>query len=48
MGKYADFAVLDKDIFQIDPRKIDKINVIDTYLGGKRVEKRKEVERWEH
>ena len=48
VGKYADFAVLDKDIFQIDPRKIDKINVIDTYLGGKRVEKRKEVERWEH
>lgn len=35
IGKYADFAVLDQDIFTVDPYDISKITVAYTVLGGK-------------
>lgn len=36
-GKYADFAVIDQDIFAIEPDKIKNAKVIRTVLGGKTV-----------
>ena len=36
-GKLADFVVIDRDIFAIDPREIKDIKVQQTYLGGKLV-----------
>lgn len=33
-GYHADFIVLDQDIVEIDPMKIDEIQVLQTYLGG--------------
>ena len=36
-GKFADFIVLDRDIFQTDPHGIHKIQVIRTVVGGKTV-----------
>ena len=36
-GKLADFVVLDKDVFQVDPLTIKDIKVLRTYLGGKLV-----------
>lgn len=35
-GKLADFIVLDRDIFQIDPADIEHVRVTATYLGGER------------
>ncbi|MFC3039970.1 amidohydrolase [Virgibacillus xinjiangensis] len=37
VGKLADFAVLDADPTQIDPLKIKDINVLATYISGKKV-----------
>ena len=37
VGKLADLAVIDKDIFEIDPKEIKDIKVLQTYLGGERV-----------
>lgn len=34
VGNHADFIVLDKDIFDISIDKINKVQVINTYLGG--------------
>ena len=34
-GKYADFAVLDSDIFETEPSEIKNISVLKTILGGK-------------
>jgi len=36
-GFLADFTVLDKDLFSIDPSEISDVKVIGTYLGGKKV-----------
>ena len=36
-GFLADFTVLDKDLFSIDPSEISNVKVIGTYLGGKKV-----------
>ena len=36
-GKLADFVVLDKDVFQVDPLTIKDIKVLRTYLGGELV-----------
>ena len=36
-GKYADFAVLDRDIFHISPEKLKDVKNTRTYLGGKLV-----------
>ena len=33
-GKLADFIILDRDIFQIDPEEISQVAVVRTYLGG--------------
>ncbi len=33
-GKFADFVILDQDIFSISPEKIDTINVMATYCNG--------------
>jgi predicted amidohydrolase YtcJ len=34
VGKYADFILLDKDIFEVEPNEISKIKVLRTVLGG--------------
>jgi predicted amidohydrolase YtcJ len=34
-GKYADFVLLDKDIFEIDKTEIHTVNVLKTVVGGK-------------
>ena len=36
-GKYADFILVDRDIFAIDPRDIWKTRVLGTWVGGKQV-----------
>lgn len=33
-GYYADFIILDQDILEIDPQKIDELQVVETYMGG--------------
>lgn len=37
-GYQADFIVLDRDIFQIPPEEIHKIQVLETYISGERIE----------
>ena len=34
-GKLADFVVIDRDIFSIDPEEIKEVQVKQTYLGGR-------------
>jgi predicted amidohydrolase YtcJ len=34
-GKYADFILLDKDIFEIEPTEIHTVGVLKTVVGGK-------------
>jgi predicted amidohydrolase YtcJ len=41
-GAYADFAVLDKDLREIDPVQIRGVKVLSTVLNGKEVFKRKQ------
>ncbi|HEV2622114.1 MAG TPA: amidohydrolase [Frateuria sp.] len=36
-GKYADFILVDRDIFAIDPRDLWKTKVLGTWVGGKQV-----------
>jgi hypothetical protein len=36
VGKIADFAVLDKNPFEVNPEDIQTIKVIETYINGKR------------
>jgi predicted amidohydrolase YtcJ len=36
VGKLADFVVLDKNPRQTEPEQIANINVIETWLGGKK------------
>ena len=36
-GKWADFILVDQDIFAIDPSKIWSTKVLETWVGGKRV-----------
>jgi predicted amidohydrolase YtcJ len=36
-GKYADFIVIDRDLFKISPYDIHKIGVIETWVGGRQV-----------
>jgi predicted amidohydrolase YtcJ len=36
-GKYADFIVLDRDIFALDPFQLHETRVLSTYLDGRRV-----------
>jgi len=37
VGKKADFAILDKNLFEVDPYNIHKVNVVETILGGNTV-----------
>jgi predicted amidohydrolase YtcJ len=37
VGKFADFAVLDRNPFQVDPSEIASLSVVQTYVGGERV-----------
>jgi predicted amidohydrolase YtcJ len=34
VGKYADFILLDRDIFEVEPKDIHKIEVLRTVVGG--------------
>jgi len=34
VGKFADFAVLADDPYEVDPARIGSIEVVDTVLGG--------------
>lgn len=35
VGKFADMVVLDRNLFEIDPKDIDETQVLQTVLGGK-------------
>lgn len=37
VGKFADFVVLDQDLFEIDPSRIDRTRILATYLAGQTV-----------
>ena len=39
-GKYADFIVIDRDMFKISPYDIHKIGVLETWVGGRQVWKK--------
>ena len=36
-GKWADFIVIDRDYFAVPESEIDDIQVLETWIGGKRV-----------
>ncbi|GAA6182788.1 MULTISPECIES: amidohydrolase [Alteromonadaceae] len=36
-GKWADFILIDQDIFEIDKKELWKTNVVETWVAGKRV-----------
>lgn len=38
-GKYADFVILDRDIFKTDPKDLWKIKVLETWTSGQQVYK---------
>lgn len=40
-GYHADFIVLDQDILELAPEKIDEVRVEETYMGGQLVYKKK-------
>jgi predicted amidohydrolase YtcJ len=40
-GKWADFIVVDRDIFKIAPEQLGKTQVLQTWMGGRRVYSRK-------
>jgi predicted amidohydrolase YtcJ len=40
-GKYADFIVVDRDLFRVSPYDIHKIGVLETWVGGRRVWQKK-------
>ncbi|NVM75620.1 hypothetical protein FHW83_001407 [Duganella sp. SG902] len=40
-GKWADFIVVDRDIFKIAPEQLGKTTVLQTWMGGRRVYSRK-------
>lgn len=42
VGKYADMVILEKDPRKVEPTEISKINVLETWLNGKRVYKRED------
>ena len=37
VGKLADFVILNDDLFQIDPKTIKDVKVLETYVGGKKM-----------
>jgi predicted amidohydrolase YtcJ len=40
-GKWADFIVIDRDIFTIAPEQLGKTTVLQTWMGGKKVYQKK-------
>lgn len=36
-GKWADFVIVDRDIFSVDPARIWSTEVLETWVGGRRV-----------
>ncbi len=36
-GKLADLVILDRDPFEVEPKELLNINVMQTWLGGKKV-----------
>ena len=36
-GKWADFIIIDRDIFAVEPARIWSTKVLETWVGGKRV-----------
>ncbi|BBM03000.1 amidohydrolase [Microbulbifer sp. GL-2] len=36
-GKFADFILLDRDIFEIDPQEVWQVQVLETWVEGERV-----------
>ncbi|ACV27282.1 amidohydrolase [Kangiella koreensis] len=36
-GKKADFILIDRDIFSVEPELLDDVNVLQTWVGGKRL-----------
>jgi predicted amidohydrolase YtcJ len=40
VGKYADFIVVDRDMFNISPYDIHRIGVLETWVGGRQVYRR--------
>ncbi|MFW8696223.1 amidohydrolase family protein [Mesorhizobium japonicum] len=40
-GKWADFIVVDQDLFKVAPSAIGKTQVLQTWLAGKRVFEKK-------
>jgi predicted amidohydrolase YtcJ len=43
-GKWADFILIDRDIFTVAPERIWSTQVLETWVGGKRVYQRKPAE----
>lgn len=39
IGKFADFQVLDRDIFKVNPEEIGSVQVMETYMDGKLIYK---------
>lgn len=42
IGKYADFIIIDQNIFTIDPKDIWKTQVLETWVNGQRIYKHKQ------
>ncbi|HEV2745865.1 MAG TPA: amidohydrolase family protein [Allosphingosinicella sp.] len=40
-GRFADFLFIDRDIFAVDPRQLRETRVLETWVGGHQVWKRK-------
>jgi predicted amidohydrolase YtcJ len=36
-GKWADFIVVDRDLFTVPPAEIGRIGVLETWVGGRQV-----------
>ena len=37
VGKYADLTLVDRNPLRIDPQTLDQTQVIETWLGGRRL-----------
>jgi predicted amidohydrolase YtcJ len=37
VGKWADFILLDQDVFQVEPEKLWQTQVLETWIAGERV-----------
>ncbi len=44
VGKFADFVILDRNIFELETDRLDEASVVSTYVGGRLVHDRGETE----